>query len=280
MTVKAVHLELITDLTSEAFLACLRRFVSRRGYPSLLWSDHGSNFVGANRELKEIMNFLKLQITQKNVSEFCSAKSVEWKFIPQRSPHFGGLWEAAVKSFKTHLKRIVGDVRLTYEEMSTVLAQIEACLNSRPLVALSSLDDDSIEVLTPGHFLIGQPLVTLPDPALSYRSVSLLKRWHLCQNLVRHFWKRWSLEYLTTLQRFYKWRHPTKNLSVGDLVLLIENEVIPTRWPLARVAKIFPGNDGVVRVVDIETSKGSYRRPVHKLAPLLSNEDEGYDSQT
>ena len=280
LTVKAVHLELITDLTSEAFLACLRRFVSRRGYPSLLWSDHGSNFVGANRELKEIMNFLKLQITQKNVSEFCSAKSVEWKFIPQRSPHFGGLWEAAVKSFKTHLKRIVGDVRLTYEEMSTVLAQIEACLNSRPLVALNSLDDDSIEVLTPGHFLIGQPLVTLPDPALSYRSVSLLKRWHLCQNLVRHFWKRWSLEYLTTLQRFYKWRHPTKNLSVGDLVLLIENEVIPTRWPLARVAKIFPGNDGVVRVVDIETSKGSYRRPVHKLAPLLSNEDEGYDSQT
>jgi hypothetical protein len=102
---------------------------------------------------------------------------------------------------KTHLKRIIANVKLTFEEFTTVLTQIEACLNSRPLVSLSC-DDDEIDVLTPGHFLIGQPLESLPDRAFSYRSVSLLHRWHLCQNLVRHFWQRWSSDYLSNLRKF------------------------------------------------------------------------------
>ena len=274
LTVKAVHLELASDLSSEAFIACLRRFVSRRGFPLLLWSDHGSNFIGANRELKEFVDFLETQKVQKSISEFCSARKIEWKFIPEHSPHFGGIWEAAVKSFKNHLRRVMGEVKLTFEEMTTVLVQIEACLNSRPLVPISSSDEDSIEALTPGHFLIGQPLTALPDPAFSYRSVSLLRRWHLCQHLVRHFWKRWSLEYLTTLQKSYKWQHPTRNLEIDDLVVLIEDGVVPTKWPLARVTKTYPGSDGVVRVADVKTSKGSYRRPVHKLAALLPAELE------
>ena len=274
LTVKSVHLELVTDLTTDAFLACLRRFVARRGCPSLLWSDHGSNFIGASRELKEMFTFLRKQVTQKVISEFCSVKRIQWRFIPEHSPHFGGIWEAAVKSFKMHLKRVIGDVWLTYEEANTVLTQIESCLNSHPLVYIDSLDDDSVEVLTPGHYLIGQPLTALPDPTVSFQKVSLLKRWHLCQYLVRHFWKRWSLEYLSTLRKIYKWQHPTKNLSVGDVVLLIEEEVMPSKWPLARVIKIYPGNDGIVRVADVRTSRGSYRRPVHKLAPLLPFETE------
>ena len=101
-----------------------------------------------------------------------------WKFIPECAPHFGGIWEAAVKSMKTHLKRIVGSVKLTYEDLNTMLTQVEACLNSRPLVPLAP-DDEGIEALTPGHFLIGRPLEALPDPSLSYRALSLLRRWHL-----------------------------------------------------------------------------------------------------
>ena len=108
LSVKAVHLELVSDLTSEAFIAALRRFTARRGYPSLLWSDHGTNFVGANRELKEFNQFLQKQITQCSISEFCSTKNIIWKFIPEHSPHFGGLWESTVKSVKIHLKKIVG----------------------------------------------------------------------------------------------------------------------------------------------------------------------------
>ena len=271
LTVKAVHLELVSDLTTEAFLAALRRFVARRGMPSLLWSDHGSNFVGAVPELKELSSFLQRQITQGVISDFCSTRNIVWKFIPEHAPHFGGLWEAAVKSTKYHLKRIVGTVKLTFEELTTILTQIEACLNSRPLTPLTT-EDDGVEAITPGHFLIGRPLESLPDPSFSFRSLNLLRRWHLCQALIRHFWQRWSSEYIVHLQKFAKWHRPQRNLAVGDVVVLREDNMVPTKWPIARVMKAHPGKDGVVRVVTIRTPTGTYTRPVVKVAPLLPNE--------
>jgi hypothetical protein len=271
LSVKAVHLELVSDLTTEAFLACLRRFVARRGKPSLIWSDHGSNFVGAARELNDLVKFLEQQKTQNVVSEFCSTERIQWQFIPERAPHFGGLWEAAVKSLKIHLKRIVGDIKLTFEELSTVLSQIEACLNSRPLVSVPG-GEDGIEALTPGHFLVGRPLESFPDPFSSYRSLSLLRRWHLCQSLVRHFWKRWSKEYLVSLQRLSKWHRSRKNLLVGDIVILREDNMVATKWPLARVIQTHEGKDGIVRVVTLKTRTGIYTRPVAKLVPLLPSE--------
>ena len=140
---KAVHLELVSELTSEAFLACLRCFISRRGKPTLIWSDHGTNFVGAARKIKELIAFLKNQRSQDAISEFCSTQNIQWKFISEHTPHFDGLWEAAVKSMKAHLRRIVGNVELTFEEFTTVLVQVESCLNSRPLVSLP-LDNDGI----------------------------------------------------------------------------------------------------------------------------------------
>ena len=192
LTVKAVHLEVVSDLTTEAFVACLRRFIARRGKPSLIWSDNGSNFVGAANEIKQLVQFLNLKATQGSISDFLSSQMVEWKFIPQRAPHFGGLWEAAVKSMKKHLRKVTGDVKLTFEELTTVVAQIEACLNSRPLVPLAS-DGEGLEVLTPGHFLVGRALEALPDPSFSY-NFCLLRRWKLCQAIVQHFWKRLSTE--------------------------------------------------------------------------------------
>ena len=116
LSVKAVHLELVSDLTTEAFIAALRRFISRRGRPSTVWSDHGTNFVGADREIKELVRFLEDKRTQGDISEFCSTQNIDWKFIPERAPHFGGLWEAAVKSMKFHLKRVVANTKFTFEE--------------------------------------------------------------------------------------------------------------------------------------------------------------------
>ena len=270
LSVQAVHLELVSSLSTEAFIACLRRFISRRGKPVLIWSDHGSNFVGASRELKEMINFLEDQATQKCISEFCSKQGIQWKFIPERAPHFGGLWEAAVKSMKTHLRRIVGTVNLRFEELYTVLTQIEACLNSRPLASLPN-DDDGVEVLTPGHFLVGKPLEALPDPSESYHSMSTLSRWHLCQVLVRNFWRRWSDEYLQSLRRYYKNHETCRNLQVGDVVVLREDNTPPTRWPLARVMETYPGVDGLVRAVKVKTSSGVYTRPIVKMAVLVSD---------
>lgn len=274
LTVKAVHIELVSDLTTEAFLAALRRFTARRGLPSLIWSDHGSNFVGAKRELRELYQFLQQEASNGILSDFCTSRNIEWRLIPEHGPHFGGLWEAAVKSAKKHLRHTIGDSKLTFEELTTVFAQVEACLNSRPLISNVSADEDGIEVLTPGHFLIGQPLTALPDSSFECQSISILRRWQLCQNLVRKFWKRWSSEYLPILNRHNKWRHPSRSLSVGDIVLLKEDTLVPTKWPLGRVTEVHPGKDKLVRVATIRTERGSYKRPVTKLAVLLPKELE------
>jgi hypothetical protein len=269
LAVKAVHLELVSDLTTEAFIAALRRFTARRGCPLLIWSDHGTNFVGANRELNELNVFLNHQITQGAISEFCGSHNTEWKYIPARSPHFGGLWESAVKSAKNHLKRIVSPVKLTFEEFTTVLTQVEACLNSRPLVPINSANDDGIEVLTPGHFLIGKPTTALPDPQISYKSISVLRRWHLCQCLIRHFWQRWENEYLSSINKYNKWKYPSRNVAPGDVVILQESGIAPTKWPLGRVLETHPGQDNLVRVVTLKTAQGVYKRPISKIAVLL-----------
>ena len=184
-SVQAVDLELVSDLTSDAFVAALRRFISRRGKPKLICSDNGSNFVGARKDLKEFCAFLKDH----------SLQHIEWSCIPERAPNSGGLWESAVKSMKYHLKR-----KLTF----AVFAQVEACLNSRLLVSIPC-DSDGVEMLTPAHFLIGRPLEALPDPSFSYRPISLLRRWHLRQNMVTQFWQRWKL---ASLRKHSKWHKP------------------------------------------------------------------------
>ncbi len=271
LSVKAIHLELVSDLTSAAFIACLRRFIARRGKPSTIWSDHGSNFVGAARELAEFADFLKQQRVNTEITDFCTTQGIEWSFIPEHAPHFGGLWESAVRSVKTHLKRVLRDTRLTFEEYATVLTQVEACLNSRPLAPLSD-ERDCIEALTPGHFLIGRPVESLPDPPASFQSVSVLRRWNLCQIIVRHFWQRWSTDYFTTLRKFAKWHRRNRNAQIGDLVLMKEDGVVPTKWPLGKVVSLHPGKDGVVRVVKVKTSSGMYTRPVTKIALLLPSD--------
>ena len=147
-------------------------------------------------------------------------------------------------------------------DLTTLLTQIEACLNNRPLVALPP-DDDGVEVLTPGHFLIGRPRKLYqirPRPT------------SLCQGLLRHFWKRWSSEYLASLRKFHKWHRHSRNITIGDAVLIREDGLVPTKWPLARVTAVYPGKDDVVRVVQVKTSTSTYTRPVSKIACLLPNE--------
>ena len=171
-----------------------------------------------------------------------------------------------MKGMKRHLKRIVSGVKLTFEELTTVLTQVKACMNSRPLAPIPS-QDDALEPLTPGH-LIGKPLESLLD---SFRSLSLLRRWHLCQNLTRHFWARFSKEYLVSLNRLTKWRFPSRNIAVGDVVVLQEDGLVPLKWQLARVMEVHPGRDGIVRVATVKTQSGTYKRPIAKLVLLLSD---------
>ncbi|GFV03141.1 integrase catalytic domain-containing protein [Trichonephila clavipes] len=154
---KAVHLEIVLDLTTDAFLATLKRFVARRGKCATISSDNAKNFVGANREFKRLHNLLKFP--EEKLSSYLSSEGIFWNFMPPRAPNFGGLWEAGVKSLKFYLKGAVGNLNRTLEEFLTI-TQIEGILNSRPITSLSE-DIDDLEVLTSGHFLIRRPITSI-----------------------------------------------------------------------------------------------------------------------
>ena len=177
------------------------------------------------------------------------------------------------RRFKRHLTKVVGNSKLDFEEMSTVLAQIEACLNSRPLGTIPHNDDDGIEMWTPGHFIIGRPLQAIPDHPHSSQPIGLLKRWYLCQGLVMHFRERWRNEYIVALRSYSKWRRPSANSQVGDVVVVKEDNLVASHWLIARIVKTNAGTNKLVRVVTLKTKDGTYKHPVTKLALLLPCEE-------
>lgn len=258
--VKAVHLEIVSDLTSKALIAAFSRFTSRRGKPSFIFSDNATNFVGAAKEFAQITSSTEFQ-------NYAVNESITWKRIPPYSPHFGGLWESTVKSFKTHLKKIIGDTMLTYEEFLTIIVKIEGILNSRPLYAL---DSDSLEAITPGHFILGRSPQTIPEVSVLEEKINYIDRWKLVQRLTQLFWKQWHLNYLHTLQARQKWKTPQRNFSNGDLVLVKETLSLPYKWVLGKITKTYAGTDNIIRVVDIQTSHGVIKRPITKVAYLAS----------
>ncbi|GFT40049.1 reverse transcriptase domain-containing protein [Trichonephila clavipes] len=193
----------------------LRRFIARRSCPSKIISDNGSNFKGASSHLRKLVDLC----LQEEVQNFLSLKGIEWSFIPPYTPHFGGLWESAIKSAKQLLIKATNSVLLNFEECSTLLIQIEVCLNSRPLTELSP-DPSDFTALTPAHFLVGGPIHQFPEPSQPSRSVGLSERWNLIQRLRQYFWDRWSTEYLHRLQPRSKWWRTKPNLQLGDMVIV------------------------------------------------------------
>jgi len=177
-----------------------------------MYSDNGTTFVGADKELSRAyrsalrdLNFLNKTATDKI-----------WHFLPPSAPHFGGIWEAGVRSVKHHLRRVLGDKTLTFEKFSTVLCQVEACLNSRPLAPLSDYLDD-YQFLTPGHFLIGATITAPPEPSILNLTEDRLSRWQLVRHITERFWSLWSTDYINTLQQRNKWRKVEPSIGVGRL---------------------------------------------------------------
>ena len=294
---KAVHLEVVKDLTTDSFVASLIRFVSRRSLPLNI---HTSNLVGAKNELYDLYKFLQDKKNQNLIQSYLFSQKVTWHTIPERAPHFGGLWEAAVKAAKHHLKRVVSSQRLTYDELETVVCQAEACMNSRPLGSITSHSPDGLTPLTPGHFLTGRAMRAYPVPKVDFKPTPL-QRWVHCQRMGQQFWKRWSQEYLQQLQKAVKWHKKQKNYQVGDIVMLTDGKVYQCQWTMAKVVAVYPGKDGVVRAVDVQvelaikptkcnskaeyltkltTRTAIYRRPVHKLAMLLAADEVPEKAET
>lgn len=266
---KAVHLELVTDLT-EAFMAALRRFTGRRGICSQLHSDNATNFVGAAKELKEVYEFLSQQ--KETIQEELTKQKIDWQFIPPRAPNFGGLWESAVKSIKKYFYAVTKGLMLTLEECYTLLVEIEAVLNSRPLTAVLT-DPQNLSVLTPSHFLIGDYI--LQPAQRSYLDIpdTKLSRWQHIQKVRQDFWVRWQKEYLTKLQRKQKWTTGDRTVQKGTLVLLKEDNLPSLQWALGKIQEVHPGSDGEVRVITVKTVKGLFKRSVRDACPIPMDYD-------
>lgn len=261
---RAIHLELVSDYSSATFIAALKRFVSRRGIPAALYSDNGTTFQGADKELRQAFHDV---MEDRTVRDYLANDGISWYFLPPASPHMGGLWEAGVKSVKHHLRRIVGAKTLTNEELGTLLCQIEACLNSRPISPMTN-DPEDFTPLTPGHFLTGALLLAVPEPSLLEINPNRLSRWRLVRQMIEQFWKRWATEYLHTLQQRHKWSEATPEIEPNDLVLLRNDSLPPAKWQLARVLTCHPGVDGHTRVVTIKTAQSEYKRPITQLCLL------------
>lgn len=261
---RAIHLELVSDYSSEEFRSAYERFTSRRGVPAHLYSDNAKNFVGASNELE---NYL-LELGQ-NV-ELCNdliTRGTEWNFIPPSAPHFGGLWEAGVKSVKHHLRRVVGLLKFNFEEFYTILTRIEAALNSRPISPLSD-DSEDFSYLTPGHFLVGSSINSVHEPSLEFIPENRLSRWQRVQRVTQLFWRKWTIDYVQVLQKRYKWFDRLPNLELGDVVLIRQDNLPPTKWKLGRIIKCYLGKDDLVRGVRVRTADSEFDRPIAKLCLL------------
>ncbi|GFW35921.1 DUF5641 domain-containing protein [Trichonephila clavipes] len=187
--------------------------------------------------------------------------------VNPQTPNHGGLWEAGVKAVKYHLRRVMGNLRFTYEEFLTILNQIEGVLNSRPLYPLSC-DPGDFDALTPGHFLVGRPITAISEPSLTEVSDNRLKVWQKQTKIVQHIWKRWSNNYLSTLQNRNKWYFEKNNVKIHDMVILKEDNLPVCNWPLGRILEVYHGKDNKIRVVLVKTKNGIFKRPITKLCIL------------
>ncbi|XP_065368817.1 uncharacterized protein LOC135961248 [Calliphora vicina] len=268
---KAIHLEATSDMSTQAFLAAFARFFSRRGCPNSLYSDNGTAFVRASNILYvDKTQFMTL--VRRKLLELHDFTPLQWHFIPPGAPHMGGLWEAGVKSFKMHLKRVSHSQNFTFEKFSTLLARIESCLNSRPLSS-SSENPTDLCALTPGHYFIGSPLLSPPEPNLTDHSLSYVSRWQKLKVLHHHFAQRWKEEYLKELHKRFKWKYPQRDYAIGNFVVIRQDNLSPNQWRLGRIENVVRCSDNRVRVAEVRTANGIVTRPIVKLV-LLPNPEQ------
>lgn len=279
----AYHIEVVSELTAEACVEAFKRFISTRGLPKTVISDNAGNYVKAAKMLKREENKadriaieaiiagemeIQTQFAFQKVEVFTNEEVCQWKFIPPLSPDFGGKHESAVKQVKIHLKKTIGLHILSFEKLMTVLKQIEAMLNSRPLCRAEGTAGEKDQILTPAHYLVGRQLNALPEPDYT-TTPNLADRYQLLQSMTQQCWKRWHKEYLGTLQQSQKWTTTEKEVQIGEIVLLIEENTPPLVWRKVKVTEVHPGKDGHVRVVTVmDATKTTFKRSIRKIVRL------------
>ena len=268
LTIRAVHIEIAHTLETDSFINALQRFISRRGCPETIRSDNGTNFVGAQREITSALK----EWDNEKISKFLLHRNISWKFNPPTASHMGGIWERQIRTIRKILGVLLKEQTLDDEGLSTLMCQIEAIINNRPLTRLSD-DPRDMEPLTPNHLLLLRSGPTLPVGVFTEGDSFSRRRWRHIQYLANLFWTRWVKEYLPLLQKRQKWMFPQRNFAINDLVLVTNENTPRNLWPLGRVIEVFPGKDGFVRSVRVKTMTSSLIRPVGKLCLLESIEN-------
>uniref|UniRef100_A0A5S6Q1B8 Integrase catalytic domain-containing protein n=1 Tax=Trichuris muris TaxID=70415 RepID=A0A5S6Q1B8_TRIMR len=232
LTTRAVHLEMSYSLDTDSFLMAFRRFISRRGSPAVVYSDNGTNLVAAEKEVRTSLE----SWNQAKIAEALTQHRIQWVFSPPNAPHFGGVWERLVRSAKIALRKILNGRAVTDETLVTAFVEIEGLLNSRPLTHIS-VDPRDPEPLTPNHFLLGRPHPHIPPDVINEQEITSRRRWRIAQAIVESFWKRWLREYVPCLIERRKWVRPTRDLKVGDVVIVVDPQCPRGHWPLGRVTE-------------------------------------------
>ena len=274
---RAVHFEVSYSLTTDSFINCLRRFISRRGQVKIVYSDNGTNLVGGSRELSRSVRELGVDAIERHLAP----KEIEWHFNPPNASHFGGVWEREIRTCRKILDNIINNEKhfLTDELLSTFLCEAEQIMNARPLTAVSD-DVSDLRALTPNHLLMVSPE---PDASIGHFPPDgsyLRQSWRRVQHLAETFWLRWRREYLILLNERQKWKKDETPIKKDDLVLVKDILLPRNQWCLGRVIEEYPSEDGKVRSVKLRISRSSPKgsspasteivRPVVKLIYLMS----------
>jgi hypothetical protein len=265
LTTRAIHIEVAHSMDTSSFINALLRFTSRRGNPEEIRSDNGTNFVGAEKELRIALS----EWNQGKIGKFLQQKDISWKFNPPSASHMGGVWERQIRTIRKVLGALLRQQTLNDESLSTLMCQVEAIINSRPITVISD-DARDPEPLTPNHLLLLRSGPELPPGIFVKDDLYSRRRWKQVQYLADVFWRRWMKEYLPMLHQRQKWIQPKRNLTTGDIVLLVDENSPRCLWPLGRVVEAYPGKDGFVRTVQVKTARSILIRPVDKLCLLES----------
>ena len=267
LAIRAIHLEVAPSLDTDSFINALRRFIARRGQVQELRSDNGTNFTGAERELRTAIE----QWNQLQINGVLLQKGIKWTSNPPAGSHHGGSWERLIRSVRKVLNSTLKVQNLDEDGLHTVLCEVEAIINGRPITKAST-DPNDLEALTPNHLLLLKTLPSLPPGVFQGTDMYVRRRWRQVQYMSDLFWKRWVKEYLPQLQERQRWSGVKRNLIPGDVVLIVDNTAPRNSWVMGRVLQTFPDRRGFVRQVRIKTKSSCLDRPITKVCLLQEAE--------
>ena len=273
MASRAVHIEIAHSMNADSFIQALRRFISRRGTIRELRSDRGTNFIGAESELERAFDEMDDKVKTELLKE-----GIDWIKNPATASNFGGVWERQIRSVRNVMNALIKQHgrQLDDESLRTFVCEAEAIVNSRPLTVETLSDPLSSLPLTPNALLTGKSKLILSPPGkFQNEDVYCRRRWRRVQHISNEFWTRWKKEYLQNLQARPKWTKLRRNFVVGDVVILTDSNSARNQWPLAKAINTIRDDQGLVRLVTVQTSNESkLDRPINKLVLLVESQEE------